>query len=689
MSYAAAEAGRANLANRNDADAWAVHAREQTKRGWRGGDGRVEGSKYKGCRRWFGGIFFGGGYGLMLWSLGYLGKNQKPKDDIKMAVWGGCAACYLLFVMVLYLQVKRGEIFVRSAGGAKEGKCCGIKWSSLLGYVFLLSMVALMIWLPFFIGKSVIECLHMTDTECADKAGDIGFLSAGVFTILAVMLGLLDITRHWLNYFKPPMQRHVVRVLWMVPIYALDAMFTLYLCFGKAEDGTREGCESSGWRLVAETLREFYEAYTIYAFFCYLVECLHQEAKALSVDEQDTSAAGVLARMEANREAANARLLAPDDNMQTSLLAAAPPEATRSARRVPKSRGSSGLKGGFVVAQGMDKPELLYQLLRDTNPDGMKHDWKWGLGWMKQWEMGEQWLQECWKGVLQYVIFQVLFAVVVVCTKLYTFDTQAEDNSAYGEGCLNPFGWNNDDDSAYKTAHPGKTDPSVEQIRSLNNQYRLYRCGERAYPYTTLIISLSQMYALYCLVFFYHGTAKPLKRIKPLAKFVSIKMIVFFSYWQGLGLSMVEGNTNLLDPAAIFLGLCERAPPDNGVESKVCDGHAGTESLSTGIQAVLICIEMFVAAMAHKKVFPYTEYREQLTDMVEVGFCQAAAHSMNNKVLVEMSKDFVRHEVKVVRVVADAAEQAADMVGDAVETVEDHIVGGDRLISTSSEQMDV
>jgi hypothetical protein len=54
-----------------------------------------------------------------------------------------------------------------------------------------------------------------------------------------------------------------------------------------------------------------------------------------------------------------------------------------------------------------------------------------------------------------------------------------------------------------------------------------------------------------------------------------------------------------------------------------------------------------------------------------------------------MSKDFVRHEVKVVRVVADAAEQAADMVGDAVETVEDHIVGGDRLISTSSEQMDV
>jgi hypothetical protein len=682
MSYAAGEAGRANLANRDDADAWAVHAKEETKRGWHGGDGRVQARKYKGCRRWFGGIFFGGGYGLMLWNLGYLGQDQHPPADVKMAVWGGCAASYLLFVVVLYLQIKRGEIFVRSAGGAKEGKCCGIKWSSLIGYLFLLAMVALMIWLPFFIGKSVIECFHETEQDCADKAGDVGFLSAGVFTILAVMLGLLDITRHWLNYFKPPMQRHVVRVLWMVPIYALDAMFTLYLCFGMSENGTREGCQSSAGRLVAETLREFYEAYTIYAFFCYLVECLHQEAKALSVDEQDLSAAGVLARMDANREAATAPPPATDDNLEASLLAAAPGEATRSSRRAPKSRGSSGLKGGFVVAQGMDKPELLYQLLRDTNPEGMKHDWKWGLGWMKQWEMGEEWLQECWKGVLQYVIFQVLFALVVVCTKMVTFDDKSD---AYGEGCLNPFGWNNDDATAYESAHPGKTDAGVEEIRKLNEEYRLYRCGERAYPYTTLVISLSQMYALYCLVFFYHGTAKPLKRIKPLAKFISIKMIVFFSYWQGLGLSMVESNTDMLDGPAIFLGLCE--PKNDGTNR--CDGHDGTESLSTGIQAVLICIEMFAAALAHKKVFPYTEYREQLTDTAEVGFCQAAAHSMNNKVLVEMSKDYVRHEVKVVRVVADAAEQAADMVGDAVETVEDHIVGGDRLISTESEQMDV
>ena len=625
-------------------------------------------------RRWFGGMFFGCGYGLMLWNLGYLGQNQKPKADWQMPVWGGCAASYLLFGVVVYLQIKRGEIFVRSAGGAKEGKCCGIKWSSLLGYVFLLATVALMIWLPFFIGRTIIACLDEKD-KCKDKAGDLGFLGAGVFTVLAVLLGLLQIVRHWLNYFKPPMQRHVVRVLWMVPIYALDAMFTLYLCFRTDENGGREGCESSGWRLVAETLREFYEAYTIYAFFCYLVECLHQEAKALSVDQQDTSAEGVLARMDANRASKHARA---DENLETSLITGAPAEDTRSARA---RRGGNKPRGDFVTAQGMDKPELLYQLLRDTNPDGMKHDWKWGLGWMKQWEMGQEWLQECWKGVLQYVIFQVLFAMVVAGTKLWTFD-DPKLGDAYGEGCLNPFSWNNEDDTAYTKAHPGAP-VTPELIREKNPYYQLYRCGQRAYPYTTLVISLSQMYALYCLVFFYHGTAKPLKRIKPLAKFISIKMIVFFSYWQGIGLSMVEGNTDLLDGPAIFLGLCEK----DGPESHVCADHAGTESLSTGIQAVLICIEMFAAAIAHKKVFPYSDYRDRLTDTAELGFCGAAAHSMNNKVLVDMSKDYVRNEVDVVRVVVDATEHALERAEHVVEVVEDHIIGGDRLISTSSTEM--
>jgi hypothetical protein len=51
----------------------------------------------------------------------------------------------------------------------------------------------------------------------------------------------------------------------------------------------------------------------------------------------------------------------------------------------------------------------------------------------------------------------------------------------------------------------------------------------RAYPYTTLLMSLSQMWALYCLVHFYHATHTVLRHISPLRKFLSIKIIVFFT----------------------------------------------------------------------------------------------------------------------------------------------------------------
>ena len=125
--------------------------------------------------------------------------------------------------------------------------------------------------------------------------------------------------------------------------------------------------------------------------------------------------------------------------------------------------------------------------------------------------------------------------------------------------------------------------------------YHEYRCYKAAYPWTTLIISLSQMYALYCLVHFYHGTDKPLKQIKPFAKFISIKLIVFFSYWQGIILNAMNGN-GMLDWVAVNSHLCEadKTDPDK------CDAFGGSESISVGIQAVLICIEMFVAAFARE-----------------------------------------------------------------------------------------
>lgn len=67
----------------------------------------------------------------------------------------------------------------------------------------------------------------------------------------AIALALLHIYRHLLNYTEPTYQRYIVRIIFMVPVYALMSFFSLVL---------------NGSSIYFNSIREIYEAWVIYNF---------------------------------------------------------------------------------------------------------------------------------------------------------------------------------------------------------------------------------------------------------------------------------------------------------------------------------------------------------------------------------------------------------------------------------------
>jgi hypothetical protein len=54
---------------------------------------------------------------------------------------------------------------------------------------------------------------------------------AGLFAFLALFMSIWEITQHLINYNKPYLQKYVVRILWMVPIYAMNSVNHLFKFF--------------------------------------------------------------------------------------------------------------------------------------------------------------------------------------------------------------------------------------------------------------------------------------------------------------------------------------------------------------------------------------------------------------------------------------------------------------------------
>lgn len=169
----------------------------------------------------------------------------------------------------------------------------------------------------------------------------------------------------------------------------------------------------------------------------------------------------------------------------------------------------------------------------------------WGVQWFcNPWPFGGPFFWHCKKGVLGYVIIRPLMTVVTTTAMLM---------GVYDDASFSPT---------------------------------------TIYPYIAFINGLSQAWALYCLVLMYQACKTELAPIRPLAKFLCVKGVIFFTYWQGVGIALL-----------VAFGV---------IKARDSWTTYDTDDVAAGLQEFLICVEMFVAALAHAYAFAPRDYSDPL-----------------------------------------------------------------------------
>lgn len=117
-----------------------------------------------------------------------------------------------------------------------------------------------------------------------------------------------------------------------------------------------------------------------------------------------------------------------------------------------------------------------------------------------------------------------------------------------------------------------------------------YRDGDWAldnsYIYITMIYNISVSLALYGLYLFYQATKGLLSPYEPVWKFLTVKSIIFLSFWQGCLFAILQK-----------LGYLKPLSPE-----------LSSGAVAAGYQNFFISIEMLFAAIAFRYAFPYEIY---------------------------------------------------------------------------------
>lgn len=290
------------------------------------------------------------------------------------------------------------------------------------------------------------------------------FSVSGVFAVLSLLLTLYLIFRHLKHWIDPPGQACIVRIVALVPVYALHSCGAVLF---------------NRYAIYFTLVRDCYEAYVLYQFFCLMTHYVNVEAPFLvqQLEEHDEiRGTGDYLQYLQRREDG------------------APVEEQQWFYPCP------------LCCVTMTPDRALYRRVKRL--------------------------------VLQYVLVKPSLAVLSIT--LYSVDW-------YEPGNLHP-----------------------------NN----------AYLWITLLQNISVTASLYGIVIFCDLTRELIHMYSPLAKLISIKVLLFFIFWQSVLLS----GAYYFHIIPVFFDWSQQRSSDT-------------------IENMLVCIEMTALATLHFWTFSYTQYR--------------------------------------------------------------------------------
>jgi len=446
--------------------------------------------------------------------------------------------------------------------------CCGKvrfwgkKRKVVLRWVGIFFVCLVLIFLPV--------CIWVLREELNSQLHIIAWFVAGCFALLTLPISSFGIILHLNHYNKPLIQRYILRIMWMPPIYGLACWFSLLFRH-----------YSVYWTL----LREFYEAYCIYCFLFFLMALLEDNAKEKTLAKEDRE----------KRRLAGEIVPEPEEQ---------PP--------APEYGRKWLCCGERILRPQLGKwcgPHRKPTVPREGHPHHDKsHDPNphahhiFPLCWLPQWSMepiprpncyfpDSHLAANCRYGVLLYVVLKIMTSIATFILVLC---------GVYGDG-----------------------------------QFKV----NVGYPYCALVYNAAQLWAMYCLVLFYHTYVKELAPYRPFPKFCAIKAVVFFAFWQSV---IIAGAVS------------------DGIIAKPAETLYTSEEISAGLQDLIIAIEMFFAAWFHLYAFSHQDYKQDGAERLSVFQMIATIFDVKD-VAVDLHTHAKVHADVIKRIVKDSKPDRTDM----------------------------